>query len=309
MGTYRTPLRYPGGKQKIWPFIAEVMAANDLMGGHYVEPYAGGAGIAMELLLGGLVSRVHLNDSCPAVFSFWHSVLNASEKLCRRISRASLTIDEWRRQREIVRRARDVDRFDLGFAMLYLNRCNRSGILTAGVIGGLAQQGKWKMDARFSRNELIRRVETIADKRNAIRIRNWDAERFLKNYVPKIPQKTLIYFDPPYYTKADRLYMNHYTAADHARIASLIQEKIQHPWIVSYDNALPILAQYKRRRMFLYSLQYNAARAYRGEEIFIASDNLKLPVHSSIPAIDLALSAKIHPCLRGLCGVRSRLKT
>ena len=296
MGTYRTPLRYPGGKQKIWPFIAEIVAANDLTGGHYVEPYAGGAGVAMELLLGGLVSRVHLNDSCTAVFSFWHSVLNAPEELCRRISRASLTIEEWRRQREIIRRPQGVDRLDLGFAMFYLNRCNRSGILTAGVIGGIAQLGKWKMDARFPRNELIRRVEAIADKRSAIRIRNWDAERFLRDYVPRLPRRTLIYCDPPYYNKADRLYMNHYTDADHTCIASLIQKKVEHPWLVSYDNALPISAQYKNRRTFLYSLQYNAARAYRGEELFVFSDDLTLPVHSSIPAIDLALRTQSVGC-------------
>ncbi len=145
------------------------------------------------------------------------------------------------------------------------------------------------MDARFPRNELIRRVEAIADKRCAIKIRNWDAERFLKDYVQKLPQNTLIYCDPPYYNKAERLYMNHYTAADHARIASVIQNKVVHPWIVSYDNAMPVAVCYENRRTFLYTLQYNAARPHRGEELFFISDGLNLPTRSSIPAIDLAL--------------------
>lgn len=293
MGTYKSPLRYPGGKQKIWRFIAEVMATNDLAGGHYVEPYAGGAGVAMELLLGDMVSCIHLNDSCPGVFAFWHSILNAPEELCRRISRASLTIEEWCRQREIIRLPHEVDRLDLGFAMFYLNRCNRSGILTAGVIGGMAQQGKWKMDARFSRNELIRRVEAVADKRSSIKIRNWDAEKFLRDYVPKLPRRTLIYCDPPYYNKSDRLYMNYYTADDHKSIASVIQKEVKHPWLVSYDNALPISTHYKNRRKFLYSLHYNAAKIYLGKELFIFADDLTLPAHSSIPAIDLALQTKL----------------
>ena len=296
MGNFKTPLRYPGGKQKIWPFIEEVITVNGLRGGHYAEPYAGGAGVAMELLLGRFVSCIHLNDSCPSVFSFWHSVLNTPEELCRKISRASLTINEWRKQKEIVNSPRGVSHLELGFAMFYLNRCNRSGILTAGVIGGISQEGNWKMDARFPRNELIRRIEAIADRRNAIKIRNWDAERFINDYVPKLPRQTLIYCDPPYYNKADRLYMNHYNTADHVRIAKVIQERVKRPWIVSYDNALPISALYKNRRTFFYSLQYNAARVYQGEELFIVSDGLALPGNSAIPAINIALKRESAAC-------------
>ena len=125
----KTPLRYPGGKQKIWRFIAETISTNNLEGGHYVEPYAGGAGVAMELLLNDIVSRVHLNDSCPAIFAFWHSVINAPNEMCRRILTASLAIKEWRKQQEIYRHPKQHNKIDLGFSLLYLNRCNRSGIL------------------------------------------------------------------------------------------------------------------------------------------------------------------------------------
>ena len=185
MGKYKTPLRYPGGKQKIAPFIVEILEENDLVGGQYVEPYAGGAGVAIELLLRDVVSHIHLNDSCPAVFSFWHSILNETEEFCRRISRTPLNIDMWKKQREIFVNSKSADRLDLGFAMFYLNRCNHSGILSGGVIGGLNQNGKWKMDARFPRNELIRRIEAIAEKKRYIHLRNWDAERFIIEYLPK----------------------------------------------------------------------------------------------------------------------------
>src|SRR5258705_10979265 len=190
MSTYKTPLRYPGGKQRLWPFIHEILSENDLVGGHYAEPYAGGAGVAMELLLRGLVAKVHLNDSCIAVYAFWYSILNDAERFCRKISRASLTIDEWKRQREIFKNRNSADLFELGFAMFYLNRCNRSGILTGGVIGGLAQTGRWKIDARFPRNDLITRIEVIAGLANKIRLRNWDAERFLMEYVPRLPSRS-----------------------------------------------------------------------------------------------------------------------
>jgi DNA adenine methylase len=256
----------------------------------YAEPYAGGAGVAVELLLRNRVSKIHLNDSCAGVYAFWHSILNETERFCRKISRASLTVDEWRNQREVFKSRQGADLFDLGFAMFYLNRCNRSGITTGGVIGGLAQKGEWKIDARFPRNDLITRVEAIAARRSSIKIRNWDAERFLVDYVAKLPTETLVYCDPPYFRKADRLYPNHYSPRDHERLATVIQVKVKRPWIVSYDACEEITAHYLVRRTFRYMLQYNAARAYKGAEMFIFSDKLQIPTYSSLSAIQVALA-------------------
>jgi len=289
MSRYKSPLRYPGGKQKLAPFINEVLTANDMLGCHYAEPYAGGAGIAIKLLLEEKASHVHLNDSCKAVYSFWRSALFDTEEFCRRISRASLTVKEWRRQKEVLARPKDFSRLDVGFSMFYLNRCNRSGILSGGLIGGLEQLGDWKMDARFPRKELIGRIETIALKRKAITVTNLDAEKFIIECVPKLPRKALIYFDPPYFHKADRLYLNHYKPEDHFRIAKIIQRDVKRPWLVSYDNTREILQCYPERRLFSYDLQYNAGTVYRGSEIFILSDRLRLPKDSQVRSIDRAL--------------------
>lgn len=286
MSKHKTPLRYPGGKQKLSPFITEILEENNLIGGHYVEPYAGGAGVAIELLLNGSVSHIHLNDLSTSVFSFWHSIINETDEFCRRISRATLNVTEWQKQKEVIRHPKDFGRLDLGFAMFYLNRCNRSGILTGGIIGGLNQTGKWKIDARFPRVELIRRIEAIADKKRFIRLRNWDAERFILTYLPKLPFNTLVYCDPPYFSKADTLYQNHYKPIDHARIAQTIQVSIKHPWVVSYDNSPVVFFNYNKRKSFIYTLQYNAARAYEGSELFVFSDKLQIPRKSSIPFIN-----------------------
>lgn len=289
MATYKTPLRYPGGKQKIWRFIAETIYANGLQGGHYIEPYAGGSGVAIELLLSNTVSKIHLNDSCPAVYAFWHSVVNNPDEICRRIRNASLNVDEWRRQKEVYKNPNAHEKIDLGFALFFLNRCNRSGILTGGVIGGLNQSGPWKMDARFSRNELINRIERIAAQKQHIKVRNLDAEKYLLRYVSKLPAESIVYCDPPYFNKADRLYANYYTPADHAQLAKIIQEQVAAKWIVSYDNAPAILEHYADRRKFTYDLQYNAASAYKGTEVFIFCDKLTIPRNSEVSAIDLSL--------------------
>jgi DNA adenine methylase len=289
MSQFKTPLRYPGGKQKVWPFIQEILAANGLLGGNYAEPFAGGAGVAIELLLRDLVTRIYLNDACIGVYSFWRSVLDEPERLCNRISLASLTVDEWKRQREIYRTRSTADRFDLGFAFLYLNRCNRSGILTGGLIGGLSQRGEWKMDARFPRNTLIERIEAIATKSKQVRLRNDDAETFLKKHIPRLGPKTFVYCDPPYFEKGKRLYPNSYLPRDHERLAEVIQSVIKHPWAVSYDACEDIFSHYSQRRSIVYSLQYNAAKAYQGSEFFVFSDELCIPASSRIDSIQRSL--------------------
>jgi len=289
MSHFRTPLRYPGGKQRLTPFILELLTENGMIGGHYVEPYAGGAGVAMELLLDNHVSHVHLNDSSVQIYSFWNSVISHTEEFCRLISTASLNIDEWKKRRDIVQHPEGHDELEVGFSTFYLNRCNRSGILSGGVIGGLAQTGIWKMDARFSRNDLIRRIEAIASRRNAITLRNLDAEKFILEYISKLPVNSFVYCDPPYFEKASRLYLNHYKKHDHARIAEVIQKRLTKKWIVSYDSADEILGYYGLRRTFLYDLQYNASRVYKGKEVFIFSDDLKVPLGSSLPYINEAM--------------------
>jgi DNA adenine methylase len=282
----RSPLRYPGGKQKLAPFIIEILIENDLLNGHYVEPYAGGAGAALELLLGKHVNSIHLNDSSYAIYAFWNAVLSQPERFCRLISSASMNISEWEMHKDIVKHSSNHNIFDVGFSTFFLNRVNRSGVLSGGLIGGRSQEGVWKMDARFTRNELIRRIEMIALNADAISISNLDAEQYIRENTIYLPNNTLIYFDPPYYEKASGLYLDFYHKDDHARIATVIQSEVRQKWVLSYDNAPQILSLYNQRRSFTYDLQYNASRVYKGKEVFVFCDSLNLPTKSSLSYID-----------------------
>lgn len=289
MGLNKTALRYPGGKQKLAPFLAEIIKYNKLDGGEYVEPYAGGAGAAIELLISKTVSRIHLNDSSYPIYCYWRSILHESDKFCRLIMSASLTIEEWHRQREILLEPQNYSLLEVGFSTFYLNRCNRSGVISGGVIGGIEQTGEWKMDARFNRAELISRIESIAFHREKIQIQNLDAEEYLKQYLPTTSRKTLVYLDPPYFEKSRGLYLNTYKKEDHLRLSTFIQRKLKKKWVLSYDAAPEIISYYSKRQHFLYDLQYNAASVYKGKEIFVFSDNLQLPKTSSLVFIDKSL--------------------
>jgi DNA adenine methylase len=285
---FRTPLRYPGGKQRLTPFINEILEANQI-NGHYAEPYAGGAGVAIQLLLTKKVKHIHLNDSDFGIYAFWYSILNKTEEFCKMIQSASMTIEEWRKRKEIVKKGDRRKVLELGFSIFYLNRCNRSGVLSAGVIGGYDQKGNYKMDARFSRNDLIQRIEAIALFKHNITITNYDAEDYINEYIPTLPSNTLIYLDPPYYEKGSELYLNAYQKSDHARLAITIQKSIKHKWVLSYDGVPDIINLYSKRRHFIYDLQYSAAKVYKGKEVFVFCDKLQLPTECSLEHIQIGM--------------------
>ncbi len=269
-----SPLRYPGGKIRLANFVKYMLVQNDLVGGTYVEAYAGGAGIAWRLLFDNFVHDVYINDINRSVHSFWHSVFNHTEELCRLIQDTPITMDEWHRQKAR-QSAQDVGILDLGFSTFFLNRTNHSGILQGGVIGGKNQAGNYKLDARYNQIDLIVKIQKIASYQDRVRLYRQDALEFINNVIPTLPLRTLIYLDPPYYQKGAALYESHYSHDDHVAVATALQN-IAHKWIVSYDNTPKIREIYAHYRNNVYELPYNAAERYNGQEIIFFSGDLNI---------------------------------
>lgn len=276
MMDYYSPLRYPGGKGKVSNYFKQIYKDNLLYDGIYCEPYAGGASVALSLLLNQYASKVIINDIDRSLYSFWHSVLHDTDTLCRRVHDTRVTIREWKLQREIQLRKDKAALIDLGFSTFFLNRTNRSGILNAGVIGGKDQQGTWKIDARFNKKDLIARIERIAYYRKNIELHNCDAMKLIKSVKSKLPKNTLIYFDPPYFVKGKDLYLNYYKMHDHESIANEIERVSKQKWIVTYDNVKPIRDLYENFRQRKFDLNYSAAAPSRGQEVMIFSNNLHI---------------------------------
>lgn len=271
---FDSPLRYPGGKGRLAQYVIDLIEMNDLTGCHYAEAYAGGAGIAISLLYLEYASHVHLNDIDPAVYSFWRAVLDHPEDMARLVRDTPITLDERLRQKGIYRDT-DATTLELGFATFYLNRTNRSGIIHGGVIGGNKQDGTYRIDARFNRVDLARRVEKVASYAPRISLHNKDAVDFISGDIAAISGKAFVYLDPPYYANGSRLYRNTYKHDDHAKIAGLVGA-IPHPWIVSYDNAEPIRTLYTGYRQQTFGLGYSANKSYEGTEVMVFSDALKM---------------------------------
>lgn len=281
MARTNSPLRYPGGKSCLIDMTAALLRLNDLERGHYAEPYAGGSGLALSLLYGGHVSDIHINDIDPSVWAFWHCALNETDALIDLVMNTPVTIDEWAIQRQKYRDlyARQKDSREilaLGFSAFFLNRTNRSGIIGgAGVIGGLKQQGNYKIDCRFNRDDLSRRIRRVGKYRERIHLSKIDAIEFMLKMDKELPRKSLMFIDPPYFHKGAALYTSFYVAGDHADIAKSISS-LRHPWVLTYDDVPEIRELYDTHRQYEFNISYSVREKRKGAELLVSSKKLKL---------------------------------
>jgi len=244
------------------------MKENNLTGCTYIEPFAGGAGLAMELLFRNEVSKVILNDIDKSIYSVWYSILNNTEEMINLISEIDLTLDNWYNQKKIQENKENATLLDLGFSTLFLNRTNRSGIIGAGPIGGKSQNGNYKLDCRFNKEDIISRILLIASRKSDIKFYNYDAIHFTNRIVSRQQKKTFVFFDPPYHEKGPGLYLNSFNDSDHRNLASKIKDIKQH-WIVTYDNTDFIKSLYDEFNSTIYELNYSLQEKKTANEIMI----------------------------------------
>jgi DNA adenine methylase len=273
---FATPLRYPGGKGRLGPWIAQIMRHNRISGGWYIEPYAGGAGAALFLLTQGFVDHVVINDADPIVHAFWRAATERNGELLSMIRKTPVTMETWGRQRQVIATPSEYSLVEIAFATFFLNRTNRSGILSAGVIGGKAQDGNYKIDARYNIADLTARIEMIGALTKRITVLGIDALDLLTDVAPGLPEQCLVYLDPPYYVKGSLLYRNHYVHADHAAIAKCVADA-PYRLIVTYDNCPEVRSLYSSFDSSAFELHYSthSARPLTSEVLFYR--NLTLP--------------------------------
>ncbi|ACM61095.1 DNA adenine methylase [Caldicellulosiruptor bescii] len=275
-----SPLRYPGGKTFLSDFMKKVLMQNNLTNCIYAEPYAGGGGLALSLLYERMVKKILLNDIDPAIFSLWYSMLYFTEQLCGKIRKCKVDINTYIDVKKKFKTTHNV--LELGFATLFLNRVNRSGILKAGPIGGYKQEGKYKIDCRFNKEKIIQSILKIAEQREKIEIFNLDALHFLKEIKQNFsPEEIFIFLDPPYYQKGNELYMNFYKHEDHQFLCEfLITELRDYKWILTYDNSPQIMEMYKNKVPFeLINVRYSANKNREAIELLFYN-NIVLPTNN-----------------------------
>lgn len=239
-----SPLRYPGGKKRLAGYIAETLKLNRFRPKLFVEPFAGGASVALQLLKDDLVDTIALCDRDPMVASFWLTVFTDHEWLVNQLSKIELTLENWLRFKNGHFRSTRT----LALACIFLNRTSFSGILspTAGPIGGFSQTSEYKLDCRFNVDGIIRRITQaaeLADRVTFVKEDGWQQAVKSVKLRRYGAGEVLYYFDPPFYEKADRLYRYYFDDGDHQALHDALPDLGQH-WILSYDAAETIINMY-----------------------------------------------------------------
>ena len=271
-----SPLRYPGGKSLMTNFFVDLFHRNGLQEIVYAEPYAGGAGAAINLLLNGYVNEIIINDANIGIYSFWNALMNESDRFIQTINTIPVTLTEWYKQRTVLQGSTKPS-FELGVATFFMSRTNRSGVIFGGPIGGSTEEkqnnAKYKIDCRFNKQDLIQRLEIIAENRRRIRVTNEDALVFLR----QLDEDVFVYLDPPYFVKGKSLYMNHYSKKDHERLSIYIQNEAPFKWVLSYDDVSQIREMYMNSELFRFPLKYTVSKKQVGYELLTHSGNLIFP--------------------------------
>lgn len=270
-----SPLRYPGGKGKTYKYIRYLVQENNIR--TYIEPFAGGSSVGLTLLINGDVDRIIINDIDFGIYALWYTIKNNSDALINLIENTEITMNEWYKQKEIQKEkdSSNSDLLKLAFSTLFLNRTNRSGIIKAGVIGGKKQNGKYKLDCRFNKEKIIKRIQKISELSNNIEVYNLDAKDFIKEVIINT-ENSFTFFDPPYYVKGPELYTNFYTHKDHIELSDSIKKFMKnHFWIITYDITDEIKDLYQDFKHYQYYLNYSIAKPSKGLEYIFFSSNLE----------------------------------
>lgn len=268
-----SPLRYPGGKGKLAKFIESLVVENNVS--VYVEPFCGGASIAIDLLIKGIVKKVILNDFDWAIYNFWKVIIEDTDDFICLMNETPITIEEWYRQKEIYSNWEDHTDLEIAFATFFLNRTNRSGIIEkAGPIGGKTQSGSYKIDCRFNKKDLEHRIRVISSYSDSIELYNLNATDLIDKVIKK-RRGLLIYFDPPYYQKGRELYSDFLLAGDHEYLAEKIGNDLtNYKWVITYDSLPATKKLYCENECHDYSLTYSLQQKKKAVELIIFSNNL-----------------------------------
>lgn len=274
---FSSPLRYPGGKTRLASKLSEVIEKNFKQDEKVilVEPYAGGAGASLALLFASKVDKIIINDLDNSIYTFWKIAVLDTDYLINRIKRTEITLNEWKKQKAIYLSSKND--YKLAFATLFLNRTNRSGIMDGGPIGGMGQLGEWKINARFTKKTIIGRLEKIKEFKSKIKVCNSDGIKLLKQLEQhKKIKQYFIFLDPPYFQKAQSLYLNHYNNKDHKELSKFLEKSPLKKWIMTYDDVSYIKNLYSKMRTKRFAIQHNAYKSKIGREVMIFPKNINL---------------------------------
>lgn len=285
MPVTKSILRYPGGKTQLAKFVSNLITINKIKNPIYCEPFSGGSGVSMELLLTNKVNSVILNDLDPSIYSIWYAILHDTDKLVDAIREMPITMDGWYHHKDVYTELKDIPVYDFRLAVstLFLNRTNRGGIITGGPIGGYEQKSKYSLGCRFNKAEIVKKIRAIAEQRHRIRLYMLDAKDLINGVLLREnPDQLFTFFDPPYYKQGQALYKNAFNHEDHVALSESIKMMNTYKWITTYDECPEIQSIYSDYRLYTYKLRYSVNQFRKANEYLFASPTTKIKSYDKV---------------------------
>ena len=252
-----SPLRYPGGKQKLIDYLYTHLQDKNTF--RLVSPFTGGGSFELAMLDAGVVKELHLNDLDFGIYSLWWTILHAPYELLDKLHTYTPTHSDYFYSQILIKEDfQGATVFDAAWATLVVNRLAYSGIAKANPLGG-KNGSKKALLSRWNPATLEKRINNIASLSDRIRISNIDANELIEEAY--WDDSNTIFIDPPYVEKGKQLYNHFYTKHDHARLAMLL-DSLHHGMpgadiIVTYDHNEWLYRQYDFPETHIIGSQYS----------------------------------------------------
>ncbi len=263
----RSPLRYPGGKQKAIQQIAKMLPSQV---GEYREPMVGGGSVYLHAKSSGMARRYWINDKFQELAAFW--MVSQDEKLCRKmveeLTRLHGSFTTGAQIKSYFQKARleqPKDKYRQALLFFFFNRVTFSGTTRAGGFSSAASLG------RFTESSIIR-LASLPEALDGTKITNVDYADVIK----KPGKDVFLFLDPPYYMSANLYGRNgSLHEFDHERLAHLLKES-GHRFLITYDDCSDVRRLYSKwAKIKTWKLQYGMNNCNHeklskiGSELFI----------------------------------------
>lgn len=266
----RSPLRYPGGKNRAVKNIKELIPHYK----EYREPFLGGGSVFVHEKQQMPNAKFWVNDLYDPVHMFWKMVRDDIDTMVDRVIELRGRSSDGKQLFHFLRdNYESFSELDKAAAFFVFNRVTFSGVSDA---GGYSDESFRK---RFTESsiERLKKLKDIMDE--DVKVTNMDYQEM----VEADGDDVFIFLDPPYYsaTKSGLYGKNGklHKDFDHERFAE-VMENSDHKWLITYDDSEYIRELFSFANIIAWDTKYGmknvtSSSNQKGKELFIYNYNIE----------------------------------
>jgi DNA adenine methylase Dam len=239
MKQLKTPLRYPGGKSRAVPKLAQYFP--DLRDyDEFREPFLGGGSVALYVTKRYPLINVWVNDLYEPLVNFWQQLQMFGPDMQKRLVELKSRYPDQGSARGLFLEAKDLlndnnqSPFTRAVSFYVANKCSFSGLTESSSFSRQASDNNFSM----------RGIERLSDYSKIIE--NWNITNYSYDYLMDGNKGAFMYLDPPYDIK-DNLYGNKgsmHKGFDHDKFAADCDSNAMDS-MVSYNSSQLIKDRFK----------------------------------------------------------------